>query len=169
MWRQRAIRSDLYPDQSQSVFLYDLSDNHALIPAGTTDADSNFNGPAFVVTNYSPEDRIEMVANENYFVPDQPSLAGLDIIFFNDDTAVIEMLRGGQIDLAMRMSTALFESLKKNRASSSKRRSTNGFDLYSIALDRAPGDDPQVMQALKLATDRGGDATPAARIWRSRQ
>ncbi len=55
-------------------FLYDLSDNHALIlKAGTTDADTNFNGTGpFVVTNYRPEERIEMVANENYFIPEQP-------------------------------------------------------------------------------------------------
>lgn len=137
-------------------FLYDLSDNHALIlKAGTTDADSNFNGTGpFVVTNYSPEDRIEMVANENYFVPDQPSLAGLDIIFFNDDTAAIEALRGGQIDLAMRMSTALFESLKEEPGIITTDIPTNGFDLIRLRSDRAPGDDPRVIQALKLATDR---------------
>lgn len=137
-------------------FLYDLSDNHALIlKAGTTDADSNFNGTGpFVVKNYSPEDRIEMVANENYFVPGQPSLASLDIIFFNDDTAAIEALRGGQIDLAMRMSTALFESLKEEPGIITTAIPTNGFDLVRLRSDRAPGNDPRVIQALKLATDR---------------
>lgn len=137
-------------------FLYDLSDNHALIlKAGTTDADSNFNGTGpFVVTNYSPEDRIEMVANENYFIPGQPMLAELDIIFFNDDTAAVEALRGGQIDLAMRMSTALFESLKEEPGIITTEIPTNGFDLIRLRSDRAPGNDPRVIQALKLATDR---------------
>ncbi|MCI0398222.1 MAG: ABC transporter substrate-binding protein, partial [Chloroflexi bacterium] len=95
-------------------FLYDLSDNHALVlKAGTEDADTNFNGTGpFVVTNYTPEDRIVMEANANYFVEGQPHLAGLEIIFFNDEAAAVEALRGGQIDLVMRMSTALFTSLQ---------------------------------------------------------
>lgn len=137
-------------------FLYDLSDNHALIlKAGTSDADRNFNGTGpFIVTNYSPEDRIEMVANENYFIPDQPSLTGLEIIFFNDDTAAVEALRGGQIDLAMRMSTGLFDSLKDVPGITTIDIPTNGFDLIRLRSDRAPGNDPRVIQALKLATDR---------------
>jgi len=31
---------------------------------------------------------------------------------------------------------------------------TNGFDLVRLRSDRAPGDDPRVIQAFKLATDR---------------
>lgn len=137
-------------------FLYDLSDNHALIlKAGTTDADTNFNGTGpFVVTNYRPEERIEMVANENYFIPDQPRLSGLQIIFFNDDTAAVEALRGGQIDFTMRMSVALFESLKEEPGIITMDIPTNGFDLIRLRSDRAPGNDPRVIQALKLATDR---------------
>jgi peptide/nickel transport system substrate-binding protein len=137
-------------------FLYDLSDNHALIlKAGAEDADTAFNGTGpFKVTSYSPEDRIVMVANENYFVPDQPRLAGLEIIFFNDETAAVEALRGGQIDFTMRMSTALFESLKEEPGIVTMDVPTNGFDLIRLRSDRAPGDDPRVIQALKLATDR---------------
>lgn len=137
-------------------FLYDLSDNHALIlKAGTTDADTTFNGTGpFKVKNYSPEDRIEMVANEAYFVPGQPNLAGVDIIFFNDDAAAVEALRGGQIDLAMRMSTALFAGLQSEPGITTINIPTNGFDLIRLRSDRAPGNDPRVIQALKLATDR---------------
>ena len=137
-------------------FLYDLSDNHALIlKAGTVDADTKFNGTGpFIVTNYSPEDRIEMTANENYFSAGQPHLAGLQIIFFNDDTAAVEALRGGQIDFAMRMSTALFESLREEPGIVTMDIPTNGFDLIRLRSDRAPGNDPRVIQALKLATDR---------------
>ena len=137
-------------------FLYDLSDNHALVmKAGTTDADTNFNGTGpFVVTDYSPEDRIEMAANEHYFIEGQPHLAGLEIIFFADETAAVEALRGGQIDLTMRMSTALFESLQDEPGIITSNIPTNGFDLVRLRSDRAPGNDPRVIQALKLATDR---------------
>lgn len=137
-------------------FLYDLSDNHALVlKAGTEDADTNFNGTGpFVVTNYSPEDRIEMAANEAYFIEGEPHLEGLNIIFFADDAASVEALRGGQIDLVMRMSTPLFESLKGESGIMTMDVPTNGFDLVRLRSDREPGNDPRVIQALKLATDR---------------
>ncbi|MCB9134306.1 MAG: ABC transporter substrate-binding protein [Anaerolineales bacterium] len=137
-------------------FLYDLSDNHALIlKANTTDADRNFNGTGpFVVTQYTPEDRVVMTANEKYFIPGEPHLAGLEIIFFNDETASAEALKGGQVDLIMRMSTSLFESLKGESGILTVDIPTNGFDLVRLRSDRAPGNDPNVIRALKLATDR---------------
>jgi len=137
-------------------FLYDLSDNHALIlKAGTEDADTNFNGTGpFKVVEYLPEDRIVLEANEAYFVKGQPSLAGLEIIFFNDETASVDALRGGQVDVVMRMATSLFSSLQDEPGIITSDIPTNGFDLVRLRSDREPGNDPRVIQALKLATDR---------------
>jgi peptide/nickel transport system substrate-binding protein len=137
-------------------FVYDLSDNHALIlKAGTEDADTNFNGTGpFKVVEYLPEDRIVLEANEAYFVKGQPSLAGLEIIFFNDETASVDALRGGQVDVVMRMATSLFSSLQDEPGIITSDIPTNGFDLVRLRSDREPGNDPRVIQALKLATDR---------------
>lgn len=142
--------------QPNPFFLYDLSDNHALIlKAGTEDADTNFNGTGpFIVENYSPEDRITMVANENYFLDGQPQISGLEIIFFSDETASVDALRSGQVDLVMRMSIALFESLQDEEGITTVDIPTNGFDLVRLRSDREPGNDPRVIQAFKMATDR---------------
>lgn len=137
-------------------FLYDLSDNHALIlKEGTEDADTNFNGTGpFMVEQYVPEDRVVMSQNPNYFIEGQPSLEILEIIFFNEDTAAVDALRGGQIDLVMRMSTSLFTTLQEEPGITTIDIPTNGFDLVRLRSDRAPGNDPNVIEALKLATDR---------------
>ena len=142
--------------EPNSFFLYDLSDNHALIlKEGTEDAASNFNGTGpFKVDRYSPEDRIELVANQDYFVEGQPKLDRVEIIFFSDDAASIDALVGGQIDLAMRMPTSLFVSLQDESSINTISIPTNGFDLVRLRSDREPGNDPRVMQALKLAADR---------------
>lgn len=141
--------------QPNPFFLNDLSDNHALILKAETDDPSSFNGTGpFVTTNYSPEDRIELAANENYWDDGQPKLAGLEILFFADETASVDALRSGQVDLVMRMSTALFESLKEEPGIVTVDIPTNGFDLIRLRSDREPGNKPQVIQALKLATDR---------------
>lgn len=136
-------------------FLYDLSDNHALVIKDGTEDATDFNGTGpFVVSDYRPEDRVIMEANENYFVEGQPHLSGVEIIFFNDETAAIDALRSGQIDLAMRMSTSLFESLQDEDGINTVDIATNGFDLVRLRADREPGNDPRVIQAMKLATER---------------
>ncbi|MBI3159039.1 MAG: ABC transporter substrate-binding protein [Chloroflexi bacterium] len=136
-------------------FLYDLSDNHALIIKDGTAAPTDFNGTGpFKVVSYTPEDRIVLEANLAYFQEGKPGLAGLEVIFFADDQAMVDALRGGQVDLVMRMSTALFESLKTETGITTLDIPTNGFDLVRLRADRAPGNDPRVVEALKLATDR---------------
>ncbi|MDH5506535.1 MAG: ABC transporter substrate-binding protein [Anaerolineae bacterium] len=143
-------------ENTNPFFLYDLSDNHALVlKTGTEDADTHFNGTGpFKVENYSPEDRLDLIANENYFIEGQPKLARIEMIFFSEENAMVDALRGGQLDLVMRMTTALFESLQDEAGINTFAVPTNGFDLVRLRSDRAPGNDPRVIQALKLATDR---------------
>lgn len=143
-------------NEPNPFFLYDLSDNHALIlKAGTTDA-TQFNGTGpFKVASYSPEDRIVLEANPDYFIPGIPKLAGMEIIFFNDQAASVEALRSAQIDLDFLASaTDLYRSLEGEAGLNLVKVSTNQFDLVRLRADRAPGNDPRVIQALKLATDR---------------
>ncbi len=141
--------------QPNPFFLYDLSDNHALMLKAGAENPEDFNGTGpFTVESYSPEDRIVLVANEDYFVDGQPGLDKVEIIFFSDENAMIDALRGGQADLVLRMSTPLFESLKGLEGIATYDIPTNGFDLIRLRSDRAPGNDPRVIQAMKLATDR---------------
>jgi len=142
-------------DQPNPFFLYDLSDNHALVLDANTEDPGNFNGTGpFKVESYSPEDRIMLTANEDYFVDGQPGLESVEIIFFTDENAMIDAIRGGQADLVLRMSTPLFESLKDVDGVETYDIPTNGFDLIRLRSDREPGNDPRVIQAMKLATDR---------------
>jgi peptide/nickel transport system substrate-binding protein len=141
--------------ETNPFFLNDLSDNRALIIKQGTEDPTDFNGTGpFIVSSYSQEDRIILTANEAYFDEGKPKLAGVEVIFFNDETASVDALRGGQIDLVMRMSTSLFESLQDEPGIVTLDIPTNGFDLVRFRADQPPGDDPRVVEALKLATDR---------------
>lgn len=136
-------------------FLFDLSDNHALILDAGTEDPSAFNGTGpFQVLSYTPEDRLVTEANPNYFVEGEPQLSGVEFLFFNDQTAQVEALRGGQVDLVMVISTDQFISLQNEPSLEMLEVATNGFDLIRLRADREPGSDPRVRQALKLATDR---------------
>ncbi len=141
--------------ETNPFFLYDLSDNHALIlQAGTQDPSAlNGSGP-FVVTDYSPENRIALTANQDYFIEGKPGVANLEIVFFADQAAAVDAVRGGQIDLVMRMPTPLFQTLEGTPGLTTVNVPTNGFDLVRLRSDQPPGDNPLVIEALKLATDR---------------
>lgn len=142
--------------ETNPFFLYDLSDNHALIvKAEVSDLGTKFNGTGpFKVVEYSPENRISLEANPTYFIPSKPGVAKLNIIFFSDQTASVDALRSGQVDLVMRMPTPLFQTLEQESGIVTSQIPTNGFDLVRLRSDREPGSKPQVIQALKLATDR---------------
>jgi peptide/nickel transport system substrate-binding protein len=137
-------------------FLFDLSDNHALIlKANSTEPGADFIGTGpFKHVSYSPEDRLVVEANEDYFLPDQPRLEGVEFIFFNDQTAQVEALRSGQIDLVMLLSADLFITLNGEPGLVPLQAATNSFDVVRLRSDHSPGDDPRLMQAMRLATDR---------------
>ena len=137
-------------------FLYDLSDNHALIlKANSQDPGSDFIGTGpFKQVSYSPEDRLVVEANEDYFLSDRPKLEKVEFIFFNDQIAQVEALRSGQVDLVMLLSADLFNTLIGEQGVIPLRAATNSFDVVRLRSDRAPGDDPRLMEALRLATDR---------------
>lgn len=137
-------------------FLYDLSDNHALIlRAGTANPATSFNGTGpFKVVEYRTENRIDLAANPAYFQTSKPTVANLEIIFFADQAAAVDALRGGQVDLVLRMPTPLFQTLQQTAGIVAVQTPTNGFDLVRLRADREPGNKPEVIRALKLATDR---------------
>lgn len=142
--------------QPNPFFLYDLSTNQALIlKKGTTNADKEFNGTgAYKVKAYLPEDRVILEANPNYFVKGLPKIANIELIFFPDETAMANALRSKQIDMILRLGTDVFLSLENKPNIHTIVTPANGFDLVRIRADRPPGNDPKVIQALKLATDR---------------
>ncbi|MBA2668536.1 MAG: ABC transporter substrate-binding protein [Trueperaceae bacterium] len=137
-------------------FLYDLSDNHAVVlREGTSDAATAFNGTGpFRVEEYRTGTRMSLSANPEYFMPGKPGVDELELIFFRDQVAAIDALRGRQVDLVLRMPTPLFQSLQGTPGLEAVSVATNAFDLVRLRADRGPGADVRVQQALKLATDR---------------
>jgi len=136
-------------------FGFDLSDNHAVITdADATDLGRTFDGTGpFRVTSYTAEDRMTLEANVDYFAG-APGVEELTLLFFADQAAAVTALRGGQVDLVLRMPTPLYQSLEGASGVTRVTVPTNGFDLVRLRTDRAPGNDPRVVQALKLAVDR---------------
>ena len=136
-------------------FLFDLSDNHALvIKNGTTSADE-FNGTGpFELVSYTAEDRIELVANDSYFRAGEPALDGIEVIFYPEESAAIDALRSNQVDIVWRFSNVILESLQGASGIETISVPTNGFDVFRIRADRGYGADERIIRAIKMAVDR---------------
>jgi peptide/nickel transport system substrate-binding protein len=142
--------------QTNPFFLYDLSDNHAfIVKAESQDLGVVFNGTGpFKLATHEPEERMTLVANAQYFQPSLPGVATLEFRFINDQAARVAALQAGEVDLVLGMATPLFQEIEQDPTIQAIAIPTNGFDLVRLRADRAPGDNPLVMQAMKLATDR---------------
>jgi peptide/nickel transport system substrate-binding protein len=141
--------------KTNPFFLFDLSDNHALVVKDGTSDVSGFNGTGpYKVTDYKVEDRITMTANPYYWQEGYPKIETLEVVFFNDDAAMVDALRGGQVDLVMRIPSSLFQDLRSAPGIVTITVPTNKFDVVRLRADRPPGDNPKVIQALRLATDK---------------
>lgn len=142
-------------EETNPFFLFDLSDNHALIIKEGTEEATDFNGTGpFVVENYSPEDRIELSANENYFVEGQPNVDRLEYVFFSDRAAAVDALRTEQVDLVMQLPTPLYQGLEGAEGIERSQVATNAFPVVRLRADQPPGDDPRVMQAMRMTINR---------------
>ncbi len=142
--------------QPNPFFLFDLSANQALVlKKGTTNADKEFNGTGpYRVKTYLPEDRVILEANPQYFISGLPKIPNIELIFFSDETAMANALRSQQIDMILRLGTESYSSLENQPGIKTIVIPANGFDLVRLRYDRTPGNNPKVIQALKLATDR---------------
>ena len=141
--------------QPDPDFLYTLTDNHAVIlQADAQNIGSDFNGTGpFQLDTYTAEDRASLVANPAYF-QGAPGVGRLEFIYFGDNEAAVNALRGGVVDAVLRLDNATFLSLADDPNFNAVDVATNGHDLVRLRADRAPGDDPRVREAFKLATNR---------------
>ncbi|MEP7284245.1 MAG: ABC transporter substrate-binding protein [Chloroflexota bacterium] len=145
---------------ASAVFLTSLTDYHAcILKKGTADPAKEFNGTGpFKTTKDKVDvtDRATLTANENYWKPGLPKLEGLELVFVKDIAALVTALKGGQLDWVPRIPVELFGDLEKDDTLSTVNIPTNSFPNIRIRADQKPGNDPDVVKAIRLSIDRDG-------------
>jgi peptide/nickel transport system substrate-binding protein len=147
-------------------FLYGVANRFALIlkdgnatPNQIVEGDNpyvNFNGTGpFILTNYdSANGRAVLSRNPNYWIAGQPGLETLEFVFIDDPTTQVQALRGGQLDFIYKVTADQIASLEGESGISVITQATNQHPVIRLRADSGPGADPNVRQALKMATDR---------------
>lgn len=135
-------------------FLYNLTDNHTVIlKANAENIGTAFNGTGPFSLQEYVTDRATFKANPNYWAG-TPGVDTLEFIYFENVDAAVNALRGGVVDAVLRMDNATFLSLSSEAGYNAQNIPTSGHDVARLRSDRAPGSDPRVRQAFRLATDR---------------
>jgi peptide/nickel transport system substrate-binding protein len=126
-------------------------------------------GP-FKFVNYEPAKSVNLVKNPDYYVPGQPIVDELEIVFISDNTSRLNAMLTKQVDLAQDLDKKDFLQLSAMpgvKAIALENGSCN-WAYTGMNCTRAPFDNPLVRQAVAFAKNRQaiannvmfGQATP---------
>jgi peptide/nickel transport system substrate-binding protein len=123
-----------------------------IVPVGFDPAKPVGTGP-FKLTKFTPGDRSTWAANPNYWGVG-PYVDTLELIDINDDTARVNALLGGQVDVIQSLPFDQIASVKGNAAVKVLDAETVAWSPIVMRIDKAPFDDVRVRQAFRLIANR---------------
>lgn len=116
---------------------------------GSAPGTYNGTGP-FVVQSFTPGQRSLMSRNPNYWREGQPYVDELEIISFSDPDAMVNALRGGEVDGVPTVPNAQIASFKGDSSFTVLEADSPTNTCFLMRTDRPPFDDVRVRQAMKL-------------------
>jgi peptide/nickel transport system substrate-binding protein len=121
------------------------------VDPGKTDVGS---GP-FTISNWTPNEELDLVANKNYWIQGEPYLDGIDFRTIPDEMSILAGLRAKQIDWAILTNPQV--AIAAGSATSTivmDRTPDINFHVLQLNLDRPYFKDVRVRQAISCALDR---------------
>lgn len=108
---------------------------------------------AYKLKSFTPGQESVSEKNTNYWRSGQPYFDTVTITDFDDPTAQVNALLGGQIDAMTDLPAAQVESVK-SRGLNVLNSKTGGWVPLCMAIDMPPFDDNRVRQAMRYIVDR---------------
>jgi peptide/nickel transport system substrate-binding protein len=137
--------------------LSDLFQNYntVIIQNGTKSFAKPIGTGAFVFESFTPGQRSLTSRNPSYWEHGKPYVDDLEIISIDDDTARLNALLSGQIDVMAQLPYALAKTQAASGAVKvlDAKRSTD-TQVFYMAVDKPPFTDVRVRQAMRLIVDR---------------
>ncbi|HEY0217426.1 MAG TPA: ABC transporter substrate-binding protein [Cellulomonas sp.] len=125
----------------------------SIVPADF-DPDAPIGSGPFVLDDYEPGSSVTFTANEDYW-GEGPQVDELQLLSFDDASAQVNALVGGQIDMASNIDPSLASVVQgSGDAFVVDSYPTSGTLTWQMNVEQKPFDDPVVRQALRLAVDR---------------
>ncbi len=151
------------PDELTAVFPFTapnmvFPDSLAQYASGIVPADYDPEAPVgsgpFMIDSFDPGKQSEFVKNPHYFREGQPALDGVIIIDFPDDTARVNALLGGQVDVIDDLPLGQTSVIEANEEFEILDSPSGSWLPFTMRVDQPPFDDVRVRPAFRLLVDR---------------
>ncbi|MDH4572275.1 ABC transporter substrate-binding protein [Salinicola acroporae] len=110
-------------------------------------------GP-FRLVSFEPESRIVVERNPDYYAPDRPKLARVEVLVYPDTTAEGSALIAGDTDLMLALAATEYDRLDDAEDVETLRTPSGQFLNVNMDCSKPPFNDVRVRQALALTVDR---------------
>jgi len=110
-------------------------------------------GP-FKLVSFEPESRIVVERNPDYYAPERPRLARVEVLVYPDTTAEGSALIAGDTDLMLALAATEYERLDNADGVETLRVPSGQFLNVNMDCSKPPFDDVRVRLALALTVDR---------------
>lgn len=124
-----------------------------MVPEGFDPQEPDGTGP-FMYQSFTPGETSTFVRNDNYWASDGPYLDELVIDNIDDETAQVNALQSGQVNVVNALS-ASSAAVLRGAGFPVHVSQAGACGLFSMRADVAPFSDVKVRQALRLIVDRG--------------
>jgi peptide/nickel transport system substrate-binding protein len=126
---------------------------NVIVPVGY-DPHNPVGTAAFKYESFTPGQQSVFTKFPNYWQTGYPKVDKLVIIDFTDDTARVNALLGGQIDLADTLPTAELGEIQSNSSYRLINNPSGSWQPFTMRVDQAPFNDVRVRQAFRLLVSR---------------
>ena len=132
-----------------------LAMHHFMIVAdGTTDFSAGNGTGAFKLKSFQPGVHSVMERNEHYFKPGMPHLDGFEYFAITDDSARVNALLSGDVQLAGSISPQSMRLVERSPGFGLVKNTAGNYTNLNMRLDMSPGDKAGFVEGMKLLLNR---------------
>src|SRR5687768_3296783 len=125
-----------------------------IVKEGTTDFSAGIGTGPYKVKEFKPGVRSIAVRNENYWKPNRPYLDEIEFLAITDESARVNALLGGQLDLISAVDPRSVERVKATGKHAIFESKAVSYTDLVMRLDRSPGSNPDFVLAMKHLFNR---------------
>ncbi len=125
-----------------------------IVKAGTTDFSAGIGTGPYKVKEFKPGVRSVAVRNENYWKPNRPYLDEIELVGISDESARVNALLAGQLDLVSSVSTRSVERVLAGGKHGIFETKSVSYTNLIMRRDSAPGNNLDFVLAMKHLFNR---------------
>ena len=125
-----------------------------IVKEGTTDFNAGIGTGPYKLKEFKPGVRSIAVRNENYWKPNRPYLDEIEFLAITDESARVNALLGGQLDLISAVDPRSVERVKATGQHAVFESKAVSYTDLIMRIDRSPGSNPDFVLAMKHLFNR---------------